>query len=145
MTIEQSESNYKYMIHLTILGFLNGLMDVPITFNTMCYNWVSEILKEFGWEEDPDNVFELNGWAADFLLNGKYLVECKPTKLMKSVNVQLKKEAALKFCKDKNLIYKLTNCPILSDNEIKELYDNEDIKFLEKYEKKFKQWIPCSE
>lgn len=68
MTIEQSESNYKYMIHLTILGFLNGPMDVPITFNTMCYNWVSEILKEFGWEEDPDNVFELNGWAADFYI-----------------------------------------------------------------------------
>lgn len=52
-----------------------------------------------------------------------------------------KKEAAEQFCKERGLIYKLTYCSKLSVEQMVELYINNDIKFLDRYEEKFLLYI----
>ena len=73
----------------------------------------------------------------DFIINGKYIIESKPKKLWKSDNVIRKKEAAIEFCKERGLIYKLVDVGTLNNNEIKNLYQNDLIKFLPRYENKY--------
>jgi hypothetical protein len=74
----------------------------------------------------------------DFIINGKYIVESKPKKLWGSDSVVSKKGAAIKFCDSNNFKYKLVDVGILSNDEIKNLYLNGEIKFLPRYEEKFK-------
>jgi hypothetical protein len=45
---------------------------------------------------------------------------------------------AIKFCDNNGLKYKLVDVGILNDNKIKKLYNDSKIKFLPKYEEKFK-------
>jgi hypothetical protein len=54
--------------------------------------------------------------------------------------VQLKKEAAINFCKNKNLIYKLT-CPskLLSLEDIELLINTNKLEFISRYKEKYKQ------
>jgi len=78
-------------------------------------------------------------YCADFIIADKYMVECKPKKLWKSKIVKLKKEAALVFCKHHNLIYKIVDVTRLDYIDIKTLYENNDIIFTKRYNKKFKQ------
>lgn len=79
-------------------------------------------------------------YFSDFIISEKYMVECKPKKLWNSKIVKLKKEATLDFCKKKNMIYKLVDINKLKFEEIKTLYENGDITFNERYEKKFKNY-----
>lgn len=76
-------------------------------------------------------------YTADFILNGKYLIEIKPKKLWKSDLVTRKQESAIRFCDDNNLIYKLRDVPSLTFEEIKKLYLMNIIIFTERYNKKF--------
>jgi hypothetical protein len=77
----------------------------------------------------------------DFLVEGKYLIEIKPKKLWGSDNNIRKKQAAIKFCTNKNLKYKLTeSVKTLTFNELKILVDTKKIKFTERYKEKFKLW-----
>jgi hypothetical protein len=56
--------------------------------------------------------------------------------------VQLKKEAAILFCNNKGLIYKLTCSPkLLLYSDIKRLIDNKSIQFTERYKEKFDNLI----
>lgn len=80
---------------------------------------------------------KLKNYFPDFIINDKYIVECKPKKLWNSVNVVKKMEGALIYCKGKNLIYKLMEIKSLTKDEIKILYENKIIKFIERYEKKY--------
>lgn len=73
-------------------------------------------------------------YVADFLINEKYLVEIKPKTLHKSKIIQRKKEAANIFCKEKKLIYKLLDSPILTREKITKLYKTNQIKFIKRYE-----------
>jgi hypothetical protein len=73
----------------------------------------------------------------DFILEGKYVIECKPKKLWNSDNVVRKTEAALKYCEINGLVYKKRDIGVLSNLEIKYLYENSDIKFLDRYEEKY--------
>lgn len=75
----------------------------------------------------------------DFIIDDKYIIECKPKKLWNSDNVVRKTEAALKYCELNGLIYKKRDIGILSNLEIKNLYENGNIKFLDRYEKKYKE------
>ena len=77
----------------------------------------------------------------DFCIEGKYLVEIKPKKLWWSDNVVRKKNAAIQFCHQNNLKYKLTY-PVktLSFNDIKILVNLNKIIFTDRYNKKFKLW-----
>jgi hypothetical protein len=75
----------------------------------------------------------------DFIINGKYIVECKPKKLWTSDNVIRKKNAAIEYCLRNDLIYKMVDIGKISDEEIKTLKENGFIIFLPRYEKKYKE------
>lgn len=75
----------------------------------------------------------------DFIINKKYLVEIKPKNLLKSDSVKRKKDAALNFCSNHGLIYKISTIKNLSSDELMNLYVDKKIKFTERYEKKFKE------
>ena len=77
-------------------------------------------------------------YMADFIISNKYMVECKPRKRWNSKVVQLKKNAAVIFCNDNNLIYKMVECNRLSRNEIIDVYNSGDLIFTDRYDKKFK-------
>jgi hypothetical protein len=79
-------------------------------------------------------------YRADFLLNSKYLIDCKPKKLQRSRENTLKRNAMEEFCKSKGLIFKYTDITRLTISEIERLYDNKEIKFLERYERKFEEF-----
>jgi len=80
-------------------------------------------------------------YRADFLVENKYLIECKPIKLMKSKDVILKAEAAKEFCLKNNLEYLLVD-PVLIDKEkLKTLIEQGNVKFLPKYEAKYNEYI----
>lgn len=78
-------------------------------------------------------------YRADFLIKNKYLVDCKPKKLHSSTENIAKKQAMVEFCEENNLIFKYSEIPKLTIQEINHLYKTSQIKFLERYERKFKQ------
>lgn len=81
-------------------------------------------------------------YAADFLIEGKTLVEVKPAKLVSSRTVRLKQKAAIEFCAARGLEYQIVDPPMLNDDEILGLYKDGAIKFIERYEKKFLERNP---
>lgn len=100
------------------------------------------------WENAEKNKYTINykdedgnnrTYRADFLINNKYLVDCKPKSLHNSSLNKLKKEAAIEFCNGFGFKFKFTEIPRLSDQEFKYLKNNNKIKFIERYEKKFKE------
>ena len=98
------------------------------------------------WVSAESNKYQINyedykgnnrTYTADFILSNKYLIEIKPKNLWGSDLVIRKKMAAIKFCEENNLIYKLRDTPKLSSNKLKELYETKQIIFTDRYEKKF--------
>lgn len=49
------------------------------------------------------------------------------------------RKAAEEFCTNQNMIYEIIDPPMLSDEEIKLLYVNGQIKFLDRYDEKFRE------
>lgn len=78
-------------------------------------------------------------YFADFLINNKYLVECKPKKLHNTPSVLSKSSGAKTFSKKRELTYKLRTVKLLEDEDIKQLHNSGEIKFLPKYEEKFQK------
>lgn len=74
----------------------------------------------------------------DFIIDNK-IIEIKPSKLHNSPKVLAKKKAAEEFAILLNMKYELLDPAILSEEKIKELYLLGSIKFLDKYDKKFKE------
>jgi hypothetical protein len=101
-------------------------------------SWISAESKEFEIKYKYFDDTE-RSYRADFLIENKYLVEVKPNRLINSPLVKLKTEAAIKFCDIRGLEYKIIDCQILSDKEILTLYNDGLIKFLPRYEEKFKE------
>jgi hypothetical protein len=85
-----------------------------------------------------DYAGEPRTYFPDFIIGNK-LVEIKPLKLQNTPKVLAKKNAAEEFCQKQNMIYEIIDPPILSEEEVKNLYINGQIKFLDKYEQKFKE------
>ena len=78
-------------------------------------------------------------YYSDFIVDNKFMVECKPTRLHNTPLIQSKTKAAIEFCKLNGLTYILI-CPKKLDvSEIKCYYDSNKIKFLERYDVKYKQ------
>lgn len=81
-------------------------------------------------------------YFADFIINEKYLVEIKPINLWNSKYVQLKKEAAEEFCKQKKLKYKLIDpIKIISKKELEKIIEKGELKLLERYQIKLKNYV----
>lgn len=86
---------------------------------------------------DPLN--QPRNYFPDYILNNKYIIEIKPKKLWHSPTIVSKSEAAIKYCINNKLIYKLYD-PTIKTKLIKREYSLGEIKFLPKYEIKFKEW-----
>jgi hypothetical protein len=77
-------------------------------------------------------------YCPDFLVEN-CLIEIKPKRLWESMSVKIKQKFAIDYCEKNNLSYKLIDPPMLSMEIIKELRDLGKIKFIDRYEEKFKQ------
>jgi len=76
----------------------------------------------------------------DFFIKEKNtIIECKPLHFFNSEEVLLKKESALKFCEKNGFKYELVDPIKLTDDIIKGLYDLGFIKFIDRYEEKYKE------
>lgn len=100
--------------------------------------WISAEKNEFkisykDWEG------KVRSYFPDFLVNDSLLVEIKPVKLHNTPLILAKKESAEIFVKNLGLQYLLTDCTILEEAQILNLYNQKLIKFTEKYEEKFKR------
>lgn len=77
-------------------------------------------------------------YFADFIIDGKIMVECKPSRLHNTPSVKSKQMGAVDFCEKNGLTYKI-ECPnLLSKEDVKTLRENNEIVFLKKYEEKYK-------
>lgn len=123
-------------------------------------DWYFRSLKELSY---LINVIEKNGWKwksaetndlkiryidwkgntrtyrADFLVENKWLIEVKPTKLKSSISVKKKSDAAMIFCKKRGLEYRIEDVNVLHFEEIKKMYLEGKIKFMKTYENLFKE------
>lgn len=95
-------------------------------------------LPELTQTVDIDYKGDNRTYCPDFLINNE-MIEVKPEKLHNSPAVLKKKLAAENYCNANNLSYKLIDPPILSTEEVKILYLDKKIKFLDRYDKKFKE------
>ena len=80
-------------------------------------------------------------YRADFLINERLLVEVKPEKLMNTKINQMKRKAAEIFCCDNGLEYRMVHQEVMSFGELKQLHDNGDIIFVEKWEERYKKML----
>jgi hypothetical protein len=79
-------------------------------------------------------------YCPDFIINSKYLIEIKPRRLWNTPNIIEKRKAAELYCKENNLIFKIRDIKPLKNKKIQELVDNGQIKWLKRYEEKWKQY-----
>lgn len=78
-----------------------------------------------------------SNYVPDFILEDKYMIECKPKNLWGSDKVDAKRLTAEIFCRERGLIYKIREVPRVTDDEVYELYINGIITWTERYEEKF--------
>jgi Zn finger protein HypA/HybF involved in hydrogenase expression len=84
----------------------------------------------------------IKNYFPDFILNEKYVIECKPKKLQKTEINKIKMEYAKIYCESNGLVLKMRDCRKIKKNELIELYKSGNIKFIEKYELKINEIIP---
>lgn len=75
----------------------------------------------------------------DFIINDSIIVEIKPKKLHNSPKVIAKKNGAIKFCIENGFKYEIIDPPYLQQEKLVELFINGEIKFLSRYEIKFRE------
>lgn len=78
-------------------------------------------------------------YFADFVLEDTRIVECKPRRLQDSPLVLTKQEGALAFCVMRGLAYEMVCPDKLTDEDMLRLYTNGELRFLPKYDEKFKE------
>lgn len=76
-------------------------------------------------------------YTADFLVDEKVLIECKPKRLVNTPLVRAKAEAAVRFCADRGLEYRIESVMVLPEEQIKHLRESGLVRFLPRYEKKY--------
>jgi hypothetical protein len=81
----------------------------------------------------------IKNYFPDFVINDKYVVEIKPTSLMRTLKVVEKLNAGVEYCNKNNMIYKMTNIPPLTNLELKNLIDSNKVKLTNRYRKKYEE------
>jgi hypothetical protein len=84
-------------------------------------------------------------YFADFLVDEKILVEVKPKKLMNSWLNSLKRDAALRFCKERGYSYRMVDVRTLEERDVIGLYRSGTIHFIDRYDVKMKQRLALVE
>jgi len=114
--------------------------------------YMIEVIERFNlkWESAETNKCKIQyedykgtprNYFPDFIIEGKYIIEVKPKKLWDSDSVIRKRKAGELFCVENGLKYKITDITCISDKKILSLYNKGKIKFTNRYEIKFKEWI----
>jgi len=119
--------------------FFRSLLELSYMINIIerfNLEWYSAETKNYKIPYIGDNN-QQRTYSADFIIADKYIVEIKPKSLHNSKQVLLKKKFAEKWCEDKNMIYKITYCRKLTDDEIFKLIETEEIILTERYKDKF--------
>jgi hypothetical protein len=104
------------------------------------------------WESGEQSRFKIQyeykgvkkNYFPDFILEGKYMIECKPKKLWNTDLIKTKKKWAEEFCKKNNLIYKLREVSKISDQEIQNLVNNKELIWIDRYQEKFNERVKKS-
>ncbi len=124
--------------------FFRSLLELSYMINVIEKNgWI--------WESAESKKYKIpymvddgeRNYFCDFLINNNQLTEIKPKNLRNSKLVVIKEEAATKWCEEHNLLYKIVcddEFNKLTFEEIKNLYNKRLIKFISRYEEKYKLW-----
>jgi len=112
-------------------------------------SYMINIIEKYGlkWETGELNTYKIQythnenikNYFPDFIIENKYMVECKPKKLWNTELVKNKKKAAEDFCINNNLIYKLRDVPKITDYEIFYLYKSGNLIWIDRYKEKFEK------
>lgn len=84
-----------------------------------------------------NEVNEVRNYFPDFVINNKYIIECKPRSLQNLKINLLKKDGAIDFCNNNNMLYKIKDCEKITISELTVLYNNGLVKLTKKYKNKF--------
>jgi len=112
--------------------------------------YMVEVIERFDlkWESAETNKWvmqyedysgQTRNYFMDFIIGDKYLVEIKPKRLWYSDSVIRKRDCAIKYCEENGLIYKLRDITCLSGKKIASLRNLKLIKFIDRYEQKYKE------
>ena len=116
---------------------LKELSYVILVIEANGYNWRSAESKDLRMNYFMDG--RSRTYFADFLVDGSILVDVKPKRLMGSIQNLAKRDAALKFCKEKGFSYRMVDVKGLSEEEIVDLHGRGVVKFTDRYEKKMRE------
>lgn len=87
--------------------------------------------------------YKINGvdhvYYPDFVINDKYIVDCKPKNLCSNELNVIKKNNAIPHFQKIGLKFKFVRCRRLTNDEIIKLYKDKKIRFTNKYELKFRE------
>jgi len=120
--------------------YFRSLLELSYLINVIerfKFKWISAEKKKYRIKYKDSNNVEKT-YVADFILNDKYMIEIKPKKLMKTKSNLEKFSAAKRFCKDNDLIFKVIEPKKLDKKIIDNLYKNNLIKFIKKYDERYK-------
>ena len=82
----------------------------------------------------------IRNYYPDFIIDNKYMIECKPKKLWDTVSVKSKQEYAIAFCLNSNLKYKIIDPILLNFETIDFLYTKKIIIFNKTSEEKINKY-----
>ena len=116
---------------------LKELSYVVLVIEANGYKWRSAESKDLKIPYVVDGISRT--YFADFFIDETTLVEVKPKKLMDSRLNSLKKEAALKFCKERGYSYRMVDVRTLEDRDVADLYRSGAIRFISRYDIKMEQ------
>lgn len=78
-------------------------------------------------------------YFADFIVNNEYMVDVKPKRLWRTPLVTSKLKAAIVFCSDNGLRYRLKDPETIKEEQILQLIESGLLKFTATYQKKFEE------
>ena len=120
--------------HFRSLLELSYMINVIERFNL---KWETAEQKKYSVPYEYQNVDHT--YRPDFVINDKYVIDCKPKNLQNNELNSIKKKFALKHFNKLGLKFKYVKCRKLNESEILKLYNEKRIKFIERYDIKFKQ------
>ncbi len=82
---------------------------------------------------------QVRTYFPDFIIENIRIIEIKPFRLHNTPKVLSKTKAAQNYCQMNGLNFEIIDPIILTDDEIMKLYNDGEIKFLQKYDDKFQE------
>jgi hypothetical protein len=99
------------------------------------YAWISADKKNLAIPYIDQNGKQRT-YRADFLVENKWLIEIKPTKLMNTHTNRLKSSAAEEFCKRHGFEYRITDVQLLDPELLLKMCLNEDVRLSARHKNK---------